>query len=127
VFENIYQKLFSDVKGVEMRRFLIPKRSDEVSSTLPRLEEEPQDSSYAAAGGLGGTGGPGSECYRTREVRASGYSTSAAGGGRELMMWNVFRRLKSWSETKFTAAGAVVKGLPLKDQRQSKQLERGEI
>lgn len=39
----------SGVKGVENDMFLIPKRSDEVSSTLPPLEEEPRNSSYAAA------------------------------------------------------------------------------
>ena len=32
---------------------LIPKRSDEVCSTLPPREEEPLNSSYAAAEGLG--------------------------------------------------------------------------
>lgn len=37
--------------GIENR--LIPKRSDEDSSTLPPLEEEPQNSSYAAAGRWG--------------------------------------------------------------------------
>ena len=44
-----------DVKGVENDKSLIPQRSDEVSSTLPQLEEEPQNSSYAAAGGIGKT------------------------------------------------------------------------
>ncbi len=45
------------VRGVENGSFLIPQRSDEVSSTLPRLEDEPQNSSYAAAGGVGGENG----------------------------------------------------------------------
>ena len=31
----------SGVRGVENGSFLIPKRSDEVSSTLPPQEEEP--------------------------------------------------------------------------------------
>ena len=43
------QKPFG-VMGVENDSFLIPQRSDEASSTLPRREEEPQNSSYAAAG-----------------------------------------------------------------------------
>lgn len=38
-------------------------------------------------------------------------------------MWNVFRRLKSWSETNFTAAEAVVLWAPLMDQRQVGQME----
>ena len=41
------------VREVGMENRLIPKRSDEDSSTLPPLEEEPQDSSYAAAGRRG--------------------------------------------------------------------------
>ena len=84
-----------NVKGVENGSFLIPKRSDEASSTLPLQEEEPQNSSYAAAGGWGGTRDSGSE-GRTKAAGLLAQETSAGGGGgRELMMWKVFRRLKS--------------------------------
>jgi len=85
-----------NVKGVENGSFLIPKRSDEASSTLPLQEEEPQNSSYAAAGGWGGNRGSGSEGNRTKAAGLLAQETSAGGGGgRELMMWKVFRRLKS--------------------------------
>lgn len=47
--------------GVENGSFLIPKRSDEVSSAPPRSEEETQMSSYAAADGLGRTAGSGQD------------------------------------------------------------------
>ena len=43
------------------------------------------------------------------------------GGGRELMIWKVFRRLKSWSDTKLTAAGAVVASLPLRRPKASRE------
>ncbi len=46
-----------------------PKRSGEVSSTLPRSEEEPFDLSYAAAGCGVETSGFSGEGGRTGELR----------------------------------------------------------
>jgi hypothetical protein len=61
-----YQNVHSDVKVVENGSFLIPKRSDEVSSTPPRIEEETPKSSYAAAGSLVRMGDSDPEMNRAR-------------------------------------------------------------
>lgn len=41
-----------------------------------------------------------------------------------LMMWKIFRREKSWSLTKATAARAVVKGLPLRRPKASRSSDK---
>ena len=56
-------------REVDVGSRLIPERFDETSSTLPRLEEEPQNPSYAAADGGSRTRGFGAGTSRTRKTR----------------------------------------------------------
>lgn len=63
--------LRTGLRGVGVGTRLIPERSDEASSTLPPLEEEPQNSSYAAADGWDCIQVLGWERDQKRERRAS--------------------------------------------------------
>ena len=58
---------------------LIPKRSDEVCSTLPPREEEPLNSSYAAAEELG----PGYSCFERDQEETAQRDTGRSAGGSE--------------------------------------------
>lgn len=108
----------TDFKAVESESRLFPQWTGEASTTLPRREEEPQDSSYAAAGSCWESaavaGGFGLCRDRRTGFRGAQASSAAAGGGMALMMWLGLRRLKSRSLTKVTAWGAVVSVVPLK-------------